>query len=164
MHDPVTGIKYLYVIFKNTGYDSFSEPYRTIRLVGNNRPWRGLVEVYHNFQWGAVCGDGWDDNDAAVVCRQLGYTSVDALGGMTVVEISGTYWLNNVPCAGAENSLEGCYDGLNPPWNTACDSSNVARVTCNGTLKAWSHECRISLRMGNECQFLASVNICFMHI
>ena len=31
-------------------------------------------------------------------------------------------------------------------------------------LKAWSHEYRISLRMGNECHFLASVNIRFMHV
>ena len=27
-------------------------------------------------------------------------------------------------------------------------------------LKAWSHECRISLRMTNECNFLASIDIC----
>ena len=31
-------------------------------------------------------------------------------------------------------------------------------------LKALSHECRISLRMRNECHFLASVDISFMPV
>ena len=47
-----------------------------IRLVGPSgriNEGSGRVEVCLGHVWGTVCDDGWDSNDAATVCRQLGY-------------------------------------------------------------------------------------------
>ena len=45
-----------------------------VRLVGGSVPSEGRVEICINtYTWGTVCDDGWDDRDASIVCRQLGY-------------------------------------------------------------------------------------------
>ena len=43
-----------------------------VRLAGGNSSMEGRVEFCFNNIWGTICDDGWDDNEAQVVCRQLG--------------------------------------------------------------------------------------------
>jgi len=43
----------------------------TVRLAGSGLPHEGRLEVYHNNQWGTVCGYFFDHIDATVACRSL---------------------------------------------------------------------------------------------
>lgn len=46
-----------------------------IRLIGISNPLQGRVEVCSDGVWGRVCNRDWDNEDAAVACRQLGYSN-----------------------------------------------------------------------------------------
>lgn len=43
-----------------------------VRIVNGPNSLEGLVEVLYNNQWGTICYNGWDYNDALVVCKQNG--------------------------------------------------------------------------------------------
>ena len=44
-----------------------------VRLVGSEWSYEGTVEVCYSNIWGLISDSGWNQQDAEVVCRQLGY-------------------------------------------------------------------------------------------
>ena len=44
-----------------------------LRLVGGNVDNEGRVEICLNNEWGTICDDNWNTNDAEVVCSVLGF-------------------------------------------------------------------------------------------
>ena len=92
----------------------------------------GRVEVNYNGEWGTVCDDGWDDTDAGVVCRQLGFgSSGRSYSKAYFGQGSGTIWLNNVTCTGNESTLARC-GHLGVDITTSCNHDMDAGVACNG--------------------------------
>ncbi|MEO1269475.1 MAG: scavenger receptor cysteine-rich domain-containing protein, partial [Myxococcota bacterium] len=102
-----------------------------LRLVGGEGWSAGRVELLVNGEWGTVCDDLFDLNDAQVVCRQLGYPGAEAaLGGFehTFGPGRGPIWLDDVECMGSEGSLLECpSSGLG---NHNCRHSEDAGVVC----------------------------------
>jgi len=47
-----------------------------IRLVNGSVANEGRVEICYNNQWGTICDDSFGSFEAAVVCRQLGYSAI----------------------------------------------------------------------------------------
>ena len=100
-----------------------------VRLVGGSSYNEGRVEVNYNGEWGTVCDDGWDDTDAGVVCRQLGFGSSGTVAGFG--QGSGITLLDSILCTGSESILASCgHLGINV--TKSCNHSNDAGVRCNG--------------------------------
>ncbi len=47
--------------------------YGDVRLVNGDNQYEGRVEVCISNGWQTVCDNGWDSNDARVICNQLGF-------------------------------------------------------------------------------------------
>ncbi|XP_034613330.1 uncharacterized protein LOC117870330 isoform X9 [Trachemys scripta elegans] len=110
--------------------DAGSSEVAQIRLVNSRSRCAGRVEVLHNQQWGTVCDDNWDLQDAGVVCRQLGCgTALSAPGGARFGRGSDRIWLDDVNCTGTEAALSDCRA---QPWgDNHCNHREDAGVVCS---------------------------------
>ncbi|KAM8924063.1 neurotrypsin-like [Pelodytes ibericus] len=101
-----------------------------IRLVGGKEPFGGRVEVFYDGKWGTICDDHWDDKDAEVICRQLGFSGKPkALVWAHYGQGSGPILLDEVECLGSESSLDSCKK--NEWGHHNCDHIEDAGVFCD---------------------------------
>ncbi|KAL5499890.1 hypothetical protein EMCRGX_G011357 [Ephydatia muelleri] len=113
-----------------------------LQLMGGSNQFEGRVEVCINNQWGTVCDSLWDNTDATVVCKQLGYAYTgsakayrNAYYGVGAVPI----FLRGVQCSGSETAL------------LQCSSANVIKTGPGGCrhLNDSGVMCEASCRTGD---------------
>jgi hypothetical protein len=91
----------------------------------------GTVQVCLNGSfWHTICTDFWDNQDASVVCRQLGHSPYGAIGPSKSAvnsRIKNSY-INDINCTGNEANLLDCpFNGLT---NYSCANDNRYASYC----------------------------------
>ncbi|CAI8027223.1 Deleted in malignant brain tumors 1 protein [Geodia barretti] len=101
---------------------------------GEVRLLRDRVQTCQDQRWGYVCYDrGWTRQDAQVVCRELGFSSKDALVDYHIFvfgQHTFPYFVNKTNCNGSEGHLLDCPD-VNE--TLLCGSRTAAKAYCSGT-------------------------------
>ena len=104
--------------------------YVGVRLEDSAANFTGRVEIFYNGEWGTVCSDGFDQNDAAVVCRQAGYGPPVHYWIDPSHRRHGRIWLDDLQCNGTENTLSECQSST---WgDTNCDHTQDIFIECVG--------------------------------
>ncbi|CAL1533536.1 unnamed protein product [Lymnaea stagnalis] len=113
---------------------SYGVKVTNIRLMNyttlSTRVGRIEIQVDNINTWGSVCDDGWEDKDAIVACRMLGYTN----GGKAVLtSVYGTgnflFLMDDSACTGDEKNLTECTSSQNIDCTQATDVE--VGVACN---------------------------------
>ena len=108
--------------------DVLQDPY-PVRLKGGSGEHEGRVEIKVGDEWGTICDNSWDLNDAHVICRTIGYEqAVRSLEGAYFGQGTGPIFLDHVSCIGTEPSIELCkHRGLR---SHSCHHGEDAGVIC----------------------------------
>ena len=106
---------------------------RRVRLVGSSGRCAGRVEVYSGGSWSSVCQEGWDLQDAAVVCRELGCgRALEAPSSARFGAGTGPLWPYLAECSGSEESLWEC----GRSEERECGRGVGAGAVCSGQWRA----------------------------
>ena len=88
--------------------------------------------MYYNGEWGTVCDNGWDLNDAQVVCHELGFgNAVAATDRAFYGQGSGRIWLDSLRCVGTEWTIRNCSHRGWGMYYYRCYRNRDAGVKCN---------------------------------
>ena len=105
-----------------------------VKLVRGTNSSEGHVEICSNSRFSSICDDDWDNNDARVVCRQLGYHTGTPTYASTFGLLGGTFFLAaeggsaKIGCTGIEAALHLC--PLSGATARRCHFSERAGVRC----------------------------------
>ncbi|WAR24045.1 DMBT1-like protein, partial [Mya arenaria] len=99
-----------------------------VRLEEGSGRYEGRVEVSIAGIWGTICDDGFDMNDAKVICRMLNMTATGFLHKARRGKGSGPIYLRSLACNGYETSIYQCSYGTDV---SVCSHSDDVSVICS---------------------------------
>ncbi|XP_049320328.1 scavenger receptor cysteine-rich type 1 protein M130 isoform X5 [Astyanax mexicanus] len=109
--------------------------HRTSRLADGPHVCSGRVEVFHGASWFTVCDADFDQQDAEVVCRELGCGSpVEVLGAAAFGKGKGQVWSEELQCRGDESEITLCPITSSHKYN--CSHGNDVGLVCSGHTQA----------------------------
>ncbi|KAH9508829.1 hypothetical protein Btru_050159 [Bulinus truncatus] len=116
-----------------------------VRMGGQGDATSGRIEIFANSQWGTICDDHWDDNDAKVVCHMMGFSKAyaKATGQSSQGNGFGLISLDEVNCTGTENHIVDCGSGHRTGRSMTAPTRTTHGVNCEppealNFLKCWS--------------------------
>uniref|UniRef100_A0A3P8U3X8 SRCR domain-containing protein n=1 Tax=Amphiprion percula TaxID=161767 RepID=A0A3P8U3X8_AMPPE len=136
-------ISSLDVIFPNIEpSDLLSPPADSVRLMGGTHLCSGRLQVKWNQVWSSVCSDGFDLQDAEVVCRELGCGSPSGFKGELYGEAP--EWSTEFLCGGHESGLLHC----DHSDRDTCSPGTTITLTCSGKAAAGKRWNILSVKTG----------------
>ena len=129
-----------------------------MRLVGGKDNSEGRLEVNNEEVWGTVCSDGFDRNDANVVCKYLGRPGVEEVYSAADIQNiqsaqDSPIWLSDLECTGHEDNPFTCSQKV-MKHHTNCHHNQDVAIRCSS--KHVSHTVPIvtvSLCLYRGCSF-----------
>ncbi|KAI4879576.1 hypothetical protein NFI96_032119 [Prochilodus magdalenae] len=118
---------------KNCKSDGWGKHYghRKSRLIDGPHLCSGRVEVLHGETWWTVCNTDFDQQDAEVVCRELGCgPPVEVLGGAAFGRGEGQVWSEELQCRGNESQIYSC--PTSPSLKHNCSHDSDVGLVCGG--------------------------------
>ena len=116
------------------------------------------MEVNYNGVWGTVCDDGWNLNDAQVICSELDYGgAISARHGAFYGEGSGQIWLDDVNCNGNELTIGNCsHNG----WGSHnCGHEEDASVECDTSKETFIIKLYLTRNNLKKCNYKKGIEI-----
>ncbi|XP_028992582.3 scavenger receptor cysteine-rich type 1 protein M130-like [Betta splendens] len=101
----------------------------SVRLLNGTGLCSGRLEVRSNQGWSSVCEADFDQQDAEVVCRELGCGAPSALQGALYGEVEAPVGSKEFQCGGHESALLDCRSSDSA--RTTCSSGNAVGLTCS---------------------------------
>ncbi|CAI5666074.1 unnamed protein product [Oreochromis niloticus] len=121
----------------------------SVRLLNGSSLCSGRLEVKSNQSWSSVCEADFDQQDAEVVCRELGCGPPSVLQGALYGEVEAPVWSKEFQCGGHESALLDCRSSGSA--RNSCSPGKAVGLTCSDNdvfrLEGGSNHCAGTLEL-----------------